>query len=99
MRACDDLDDGSDPVLLDPGDDAEEAVARRLGDDRPVGRGPAALIKEPAYLLDLDEALATLRALHPQPTLGFPAPQRLHRHAEHLGRLTHPDLGSCAVVH
>src|SRR2546421_7732862 len=36
-----DLDDGRDPVALDAGDDAGEAVSRGLGDDRPVRRSPA----------------------------------------------------------
>ena len=42
VRPGDDLDDGGDAVVLDPGDDAREPVAGRLGDDRPVGRRLAA---------------------------------------------------------
>ena len=59
VRAGEDLDDGRDPVRLDPGDDAGEPVAGRLGDDRPIGRGLPPLAEQPRDLADLDEPLAT----------------------------------------
>ena len=79
--------------LLDPGDDAREPVARRLGDDRPVGRALAALVEQAGDLVDVDQALAALGALHPEPALGLPAPERLDRDAEHLGGLTDAQCG------
>ena len=66
-----------------------------------IGRsvdGLAALVEQPADLVDLDQALAALGALHPQAALGLPAPERLDRHAEHLGGLTHADAGAGAFV-
>ena len=43
--------------------------------------------EEARHLADLHEPLAAPRALHREPTLGLPAAERLHGHAEHLGRL------------
>ena len=55
-----------------------------------IGRSAAALpalVEEPRDLLDVDQALAALGALHREAALGLPAPQGLDRDAEHLGRL------------
>ena len=96
-----DLDDGGDAVLLDPGDDPGEPVARGLGDDRAVGRGAAALREEPGDLRDV-----TMRWLpscvHAQPALGLPAPERFDGDAQHLGGLADAQagvIGSCCSGH
>ena len=51
----------------------------------------AALGEQAGDLVDRDEPLAAVGALHPQPALGLPAPQRLDGDAEHLGRLADAD--------
>ena len=68
MRTGDDLDDRGDAVALDPGHDADEPVACRLGDDRPVvpGRRLSASRRETCSIVD--QALAALGPLHGQPT-------------------------------
>ena len=88
-----DLDDGRDAIALDPGHDAREVVAGGLGDDRPRGRRASPFLEEPRDLLDLDEPLAALGALHREAAFGLPAPERLDGDAEHLGRLADPDPG------
>src|SRR4029079_19224931 len=92
------LDHGCDPVTLDPSDDAGETVAGRLGDDRPVGRSPAPFLEETGHFVDLDQPLSTVRPLHPQPAVRFPAPQCLDRDPEHLGRLADADAWGRIVL-
>src|SRR5437879_9523554 len=91
MRASDHLDDGRDAIALDARDDAREPIAGGLRDDRPVARRPSTLVEQARHVVDLDEPLTAGRTLHPEPALGFPAPERLDRDLEHLGRLAHPE--------
>ena len=101
VRTGDHLDDRRHPILLDAGDDAREPVSGGLRDDRSIGRRLAALIEEPADLVEVDHALAALGSLHPESSLGLPASQRLDRHTEHLGGLAHakaPPGRSCVCV-
>ena len=94
VRAGLDLDDRCDAVLLDPGDDAGEPVARRSGDDGALDGRLATLVHEPGDLVHLDQPLAALRAGHREAAVGLPATERLDRHAEHLGGL--PDAQTAA---
>ena len=89
MRAGDHLDDRGDSVHLDPGDDPREPVSRGLGDDGSIGRCLAALIEEAADLVEVDQALTAVGALHPEASLGLPSSKGFHGHAEHLGGLAH----------
>ena len=53
MGTGQDLDNGRDPILLDPGHDPLEAVSRRLGNDRTVRRGAPPLVDDASHLLNL----------------------------------------------